>query len=128
MIIIREIDFGLDQLAAAFHIHLMRAIDQNVGNRSIGQQRLERSQAHDFVQDVLHQLFAPRRVQRHPGLLQQPFHQQGQLFAQTLGLHRAHHIQIDPAQQLAVQAVLEAVVLRVRVGGGRVRPFRLGRR
>ena len=47
-----KLDVGQLELAAPLDVHLLRAVDENVGHGLVGQQRLERTQAEHFVLDA----------------------------------------------------------------------------
>ena len=48
-----EADVGQLQQSLALHVDLMVAVDQNVGDGRVLQQRLERTQAEDLVQHLM---------------------------------------------------------------------------
>ncbi len=63
---VRESHVGLLQSPEPLDVHLLRAVDENVGDGRIGHQRRQRSNAEGFFQQVVHQaaafLFVERQV------------------------------------------------------------------
>ena len=58
MICIEENDVGQFQAPVALHINLVRAVDQNVRHRRIGEQWFDRPQTHDFVLNLSNDVLA----------------------------------------------------------------------
>src|ERR1039457_5436194 len=58
VLVVLEGQAGNFQFAGAFDVDTVEAVDQNVGNGGIFEQRLERAEAEDFVKDLARQLFA----------------------------------------------------------------------
>src|ERR1700736_5902470 len=54
----------LVELAGAFDVYAIEAIDENIGNRGIFEKRLERAQAEDFVENLPRQLLALGETER----------------------------------------------------------------
>ena len=52
MLVVAEDDVGLLELAFALDVDLVGAVDQDVGDRRILQQQLERAEAEQLVEDV----------------------------------------------------------------------------
>ncbi|MNF18591.1 hypothetical protein D3C80_2227700 [compost metagenome] len=64
MLIIAKTHIGALQLAEPLDVHRVMAVDQDVGHRVIGQQRLQRAKAKHFVGDLLDDQLAAGRAHR----------------------------------------------------------------
>ncbi len=69
MTIVAEDDVRFLESSFTLDVHLIVPVDQDVGNRAIGEQRLERSEAEQFVENVDDQAFAFGEAERHLLLL-----------------------------------------------------------
>ena len=100
------------QFAAALHVDQLRRGDQDVADGGILQQRLERAQAEDFIQNLFDDAVFFHQAERR--LLF--FHQLGDggadFRADALAGHGGEGLQVDPVQQLAVQRELQLLVFR----------------
>ena len=56
--VILEPDIGLHQASGPFHVHVVEAVDQDVADGWVLEQRFQRAQPEDFVQNLFDQLFA----------------------------------------------------------------------
>ena len=108
--IVLEDELGRFELAFALDVDLIRLVDQDVRDARIGEQRLERPEAEELVEDVGDERFALEQAERN-GLrlgVEQPDDQPADL---GLGLRPADAVQaieIEAVQQRAVDAALSA--------------------
>ena len=91
-----------------FDVHRLGAVDQDIGNGRIAHQRFERPQPERLVKHFLHQPFALGHAQQVGALPAQFLRGPPHFPAQFLVAHAAHTRQIDAANQLMVQLLLEA--------------------
>ena len=104
--IVGEAHLGAFQLAPALHVHLGVAVDENVRNGRIGQQRLERPEAEHLMLDVADQARALGVVDQ-TAFGQQSLHELGDLFSQPLLGQALHHCQVHAIQQLLMDGDLQ---------------------
>ena len=70
--VVVEAHLGQLELAAALDVDLLRAVHEDVGYRRIGEQRLERAEAHHLVLDPARHELPLREAERRGFLEQQP--------------------------------------------------------
>ena len=112
--VVLEDDVGLLELAVALDVDLVVAVDQDVGDRRIAQQRLERPEAEQLVEDVRDQRLALEQAERRRGALalDHPDDQAPDLRLGLLALHPREPVEVQPVQQLLVDAALQLLVVR----------------
>jgi hypothetical protein len=93
---------------------LLVGIDQNVGDRVVLQERLERPEPEEFVEDFVDQLVALAQVERPVFLDQQLADHLADLPAKLLGRHLVDDRKIEHVEQALVQRDLEVGQLRGR--------------
>ena len=76
------------------------------------QQRLERAEAEDLVQDLLDDAVLLHQAERRLLFFHQLGHGGADLRAHPLAGHRGKRLQVDAVQQLAVQRELQLLVFR----------------
>ena len=112
------------ELALALDVHQLVGVDQDVRDRWVAQQRLERTKSEDLVDDVAEDRFALGHAQRHAFFGNQVEQQRPDFGFGTWPLDRRQRFEVQPVQQLAMNVGLELDVLRPR----RIRTHRcLGR-
>ena len=94
------------ELASALDVHLGVAVDQNVRNRRIGEERLERTQAEHLVLNVTYQACALGIVDDHRFFGEQPLNEDRDLFLQPFRSQALHHRKVDAVQQSLVDPEL----------------------
>jgi len=114
------------QLAEPLDVDGVEAVDHDVGDGRVGQERLQRSQAGDLVEQLLDHLLALHAVEREVAGRQELVQDRPQLVAQLLARQALDGLQVQLFDQLLVQLVFELVV---SVGRGQrgVRPRGRGR-
>ncbi len=125
--VVLEDEIGRFELAFALDVDLVRAVDQDVRDARIREQRLERPEPEQLVEDVGDQRFALEQAERNRLSLgvEQPDDQAADL---RLGLRPADAIQaieIEAVEERAVDLLLELLVVALtnvhyaRASGGR---------
>jgi len=112
--VVAEADRRQLQLAEALDVTGGVAVDHDVGDGRVGEQRLQRPQAGDLVQQLLDHLLALDAVQREIAERQQLVQDQAQLVAQLFARQLLDGLEVNLLDQLLVKLVLQLVV---RVGG-----------
>ena len=102
----------------ALDVDLAAAIDQDVGHRRIGHQRLQRPQPEHLVLDIAQQQPALGIVQRRVRGRQQLVQQHAQLVRHLGRRQRLQRPQVDALQQLPLQPCFQVVLQRRLVRGG----------
>ena len=119
MRVVGEPHVGAFQLAAAFDIDLGVAVDENVRDGRIGEQRLERPQAEHLVLDVADQASPARRRSEHRILGKQTRDEHGDLFLQPILGQALHHCEVDAVQQLLMDGHFQCLIRGVADAGFR---------
>ena len=112
--IVLEDDVGFLELAFALDVDLVVAVDQNVRDRRIAQQHLERAEAEQLVEDVGDQRLALEQAQRRRRALalDHADDQAADLRLRVFAPHPRQPIEIEPVQQLLVDAALQILIVR----------------
>ncbi len=114
---IGETQVGAFQPATTFNVYDVVAVDEDVGYRLVGEQRLERAQAHDVVLDLLDDGLALAQVERCLLFCQQAIDGFPDLGACFLLADRFDQRQVQNLQELVVDALFP---LNLLVGNGLV--------
>ena len=122
MAIVLEIRRHLLEHAAALDEHVLVAIDQDVADRRVAQQRLERPEPEHVVQNLGEQRFALGEAERRLFLGEQLEQQRADLALGPGAIGLGERFEIQPVQQLAMNARPQLHVLVPRLAD------RLGRR
>ncbi len=102
------------QLAAALHVDVLVGVDQDVADRRIPQERLERPEAEDLVDDVAEDRVALAHAERHGLFGNQVKEQRPDVRFGARPLRRRQRFEVQAVEQLAVDVGLELDVLRPR--------------
>jgi hypothetical protein len=102
VLIIIEFHLGGFQHATALDIHLPRRVHQNIGDRSVGQQRLKRPQSGNFMPDVHHNLSSLGCIQLSTVLGQQLIDLATQLLMELFGRLRRQLARIDAIEKFTM--------------------------
>ena len=115
MVLVLEPDIGLDHAAAALDVDVVEAVDHDVADGRVLEQRLERAQAEDFVEDLLDDALA--LGERHGDALvaDEPLDYRADLGADDLLVERAELIGVERVEQLGMYLGLD---LKPAVGSG----------
>jgi len=88
---------------APFHIDFVKAVDQNVGDGGIFEQRLQRAQAENLVEDLARQAFALGKAERHNFGVDRVAYNDQHFVARRIAGGLAQFLQIEAVEDLAVQ-------------------------
>ncbi len=102
------------ELAAALDVDLLVGVDQDVADRRVAQQRLERPEAEDLVDDVAEDHLALGHAERHALFGDQVEQQRADLRLGARPLGRRERLEVQAVEQLAVDVGLQLEVLRPR--------------
>ena len=102
------------ELAAALDVDVLVGVDQDVADRRVAQQRLERAEAEDFVDDVAENRVALAHAERHALFGDQVEEQRADIGFGARPLGRCQRLEVQPVEQLPVDVGLELDVLRPR--------------
>ena len=117
--VVAELDAGLFQLAAALDIDVLRPVDQDIADRMVLEQHLERPQAERFVEHFLDQPLALAAVEERLFGVAQVLDDQADFAAEHVALQLADAVQVELIDQLVVDLALELVELFGLGGVGR---------
>ena len=110
--IVAKDDVGLLQPPVPFDIDLVEPIHEDVRNRAVAKQTLERPQAEELVEDVDHQRFTFLQAEgrRVLAALDDVEDQPTNLRFGLLLTHLRQAVEVEPVQQLGVDASLQILV------------------
>jgi hypothetical protein len=120
VVVVLERDPGALQAAVPLHEHLRMAVDQDVVDGRIGQQRLERPQPEDLVDDLVGDEPALRRAQRRDLLVHEIDDQRPDPLDRRVPAEPVERLEIQSVEDRPVQAGLELLELGARRNGGRL--------
>ena len=96
------------ELSLALDVHVLRAVDENVGDRVVAEQRLDRAESGDLVDDLLDDLFALDLAERRRLGAQELDDGVADLLNENrLVLDRLERLEVQPLDEPAVQVDLE---------------------
>jgi hypothetical protein len=117
--IVAEVDAGLFQAAAALHEDVLGAVDQNVADRAVLQEQLQRTEAEGLVQHLLDQPLALAAIEQRLFLVAQVLDDEANLLAEHVARQLADAGQVELIDELAVDLPLEVLeLLLLRSFGG----------
>ncbi len=102
------------QLAGALDVDVLVGVDQDVADRRIAQQRLERTQAEHLVDDITEDGIAFAHAERHVLFGDEVEEQRADVGFGARPLGRRQRFEVQAVEQLAVDVRLELDVLRPR--------------
>ncbi len=118
VVVVAEDNAGLLHLAAALAVDVLRAVDENVADRRVLQQHLQRPEAEGLVEHFAYQPLALVAVQQRVFGVAEVLDNQADFAAKRVALQFAHPRQVELVDQLAVDALLELLeVALFRIGG-----------
>ena len=109
--VVAERDTGQFEQAFALDVDLLVAVDQDVGDGRVLQQRLERAEAEDFVQNLVGDLLLLERAEQRRLVVDQRDHRLADFRADALIVDRRQRFEVDLVEQLAVKRELQLLVL-----------------
>jgi hypothetical protein len=117
--LVLEGDLGRLQPAVALDVHLIVPVHQDVGNRGVREQDLERAEAEQLVQHVVDDALALVEAERRlvAFALEQPADQRADLWLGILAPGPGQAFEVEPVEQVLMDPALELLVRDVaRVG------------
>ena len=106
---------GFLEPAVSFDVNLVVAVHENVRDLGIRKQRLQWTQPEDLVQHVDDERIALEQAERSPVALaiQEIADQAPDLGFSVLSFHASQPLEVEPAEELLVNATFEGLVLRI---------------
>ena len=101
--------------------HVLVGVDQDVVDRRVAEQRLERPEAEDVIEDFGEQGFALAQVDRRRLLGEQLAEERANLTLGARAIRLRQRFEVQPVEQLAVHVRAQLEVLRTRALGPRCR-------
>ena len=101
------------ELSSAFDEHVLPRIHQNVAHRLVSKQRLEGSEAKDLVQDISNDRITLFVRKLAPSIADEGVDNRTDLALRHASFGRGQGLEIEPREQLTLNAALEAQVLLV---------------
>src|SRR5262245_8540337 len=98
-------------LAAALDVDILRPVDQNIADRMVLEQHLQRPQAKGLVEHLLDQALSLLSIEKRLFRIAQVLNNQADLAAEHVALQFTNTIQVELIDQLVVNAALELVKL-----------------
>ena len=118
----RNVTVGLFHLAAAFDVDVLRPVDQDIADRGVLEQQLERAEAERLVEHFLDQPLALAAVEQRVFGVAEVLDDQADLAAQHVAFQLADARQVELVDELAVDPALEVLEIGTLVlfaGAGR---------
>ena len=100
----RNCDAGLFQAAAAFDVHVLRAVDHDFADRRLLQQHFERAEAEGFVEHFVDQAIALVAIEEGVFGIAQMLDDEADLAAQDVAFEFADARQVELVDELGVNA------------------------
>ena len=107
------------ELAVALDEHVLVGVDQDVADRRVAQQRLQRAEPEHVIEQLDEERFALAEAERRSLLGEQLGEQRANLAFGARAVRLRERLEVEAVEQLAVHARLEIEVLRCRGGCGR---------
>src|SRR5262249_7786850 len=101
--VVFEAESGRLDLTCAFNIDTIKPVHQDVGNRGVAQQDLERAKPEDFIENVAGKLFAFSKTKRNCLAVDRVADEQQHFFARRIAWSPAQLFQIKAIKDFAVQ-------------------------
>jgi len=114
VLVVAEDDLGFLDAPFALDVDLRMAVHEDVGDRRILQQQLERSQPEQLVQHVLHDVLAVEQTERNALVfaVQQLLDDRPDLRLGVGPRNRRQPFEVQAVQQILVDPALQRLVLR----------------
>src|SRR5439155_26306100 len=117
--VIAKLDVGFLQLAAPLHINLEWAVDQDIADRGVLEQDLERPKTERFIEYLVDEALALHAVEERVFGVAQALDNEANFAAERIAGQVAHAREIQLVHELAVDQpleLLEALVALARRG------------
>ena len=110
VLVVLEGQAGDLEFAGALDVDAVEAIDQDVGDGRILEQRFERTEAEDFVQDFARQALALGEAERNGFAVDRVADQDQDFFARRIAGGPSEFFQVETIEDLAVQVGFDLLV------------------
>ena len=107
VLVVAELHGGLFQAAAAFDVHVLRAVDHDFADRRLLEQHFERAEAEGFVEHFLDQAIAFVAVEERVLGVAQVFDDEANLAAKHFAFQLADARQVELVDELGVNPPLD---------------------
>ena len=107
VVVVAELDVGLFHLAAALDVDLVRPVDQDVADRRVLEQHLQRAEAERLVEHLVDEALALHAVEQRVFGVAQALDDQANFAAQRVAFQVADARQVELVDQLAVDEPFE---------------------
>ena len=107
VVVVAELDVALFHLAAAFDVNLLRPVDEDVADRRVLEQHLQRAEAERLVEHFVDEPLALHAVEQRIFRVAQALDDQADFAAERVALQVAHARQVELIDQLAVDEPFE---------------------
>src|SRR5208282_5457489 len=111
VLVVFERQAGDFELASALDVDAVEAVDENVGNGGIFEQRFEWAQAKNFVEDLARQLLALGKAKRNRLAVDRTANEDENFLARRISSGAAEFFEIEAIENLAMQVRLNLLVL-----------------
>ena len=109
--IVFEGQAGEFELAGALHVDPVEAVDQDVGNGGVFEQRLERAEAEDFVENFAREPFALGKAEGHDFAVDRIADDDQHFIARRVARSLAQFFQVEAVEDLAMQVGFDLLVI-----------------
>ncbi len=109
--VVLEAQAGGLELAGAFHINLVVAVDQDIGDGRVFEQRFQRTQAEDFIENFAGQALPFGEAKRDSLTVHRVAYQQQNFFASRGAGGASQFFQVQTVENLAVKVGFDLLVL-----------------
>ncbi len=114
MTVVLEVGGDLLELAAALDEHVLVGVDQDVADRRVAQQRLQRPEPEHVVEQLDEQRLALAEAERRALFGEQLAEQRADLALGARAIRLRQRLEVQPVEQLLVDAGFQLEVLRTR--------------
>ena len=111
VLIVFEGQAGQFEFAGALDVDPVEAVDQNVGDGGVFEQRLERTEAEDFVENFARQALALGEAERNDFAVDRVANEDENFFAGGVAGGAAEFFQVEAVEDLAMQVGFYLLVL-----------------
>ncbi len=111
VLVVFERQPGDFQFAGALDVDAVEAVDENVGDGRILEERFERAEAENFVENLARQLLALGKAERHGLAVDRTADEDKNFFARGIAGGAAEFFEVETVEDLAMQVRLDLLVV-----------------
>ena len=116
VLVVFERQAGDFELAGALDVDAVEAVDENVGDGRILEQRLERAEAENFVENLARQALAFGKAERHGLAVDRIADEDKNFFAGGIAGGAAEFFEVEAIEDLAMQVGFDLLVVAALKG------------